>query len=68
MTLVNTFEDGLPYEIRPVTLTVRGVDTEGSFTMHLGGHGHRWAPGRHTTMLYDRNNVRMAEVTWLVTP
>ena len=63
LTLVNIYEDRLPYDVRPFTLNVKGQNIGGWYSLNIGNlTGQTWKPRRHTSMLYDRNSIKIAEV------
>ena len=69
LTLVEIFEDGFIYKVKPLELTVKGIHVGGSWRISVGpGSGGQWKPGVHHVMMYDRVGTKVAAVRWNVTP
>ena len=69
LTLVEMFEDGFTYNVRPLEMTVEGKHVGGNWRISVGpGNGKKWKPGVHHVMLYDRDGTKVAQVSWNVTP
>ena len=69
LTMVEIFEDGIIYEMRPLELKVQGKHTGGTWHLSVGpGPAERWKPGAHHVILYDRDSTKVAHTTWTVTP
>ena len=69
LTLVQLHDDNVPYNTREIELTVKGIHVGGTVWHSVGQNaGKKWKPGLHRAIIYDRNGVKIAEVTWEVTP
>ena len=68
LTMVEVFEDGLTYNIRPMEMTVKGIHVGGNWRISVGPQkGHQWKPGEHHVILYDGGGTKVAHVSWSVT-